>query len=638
MIINNNSREITKKEISIGMEVWNRSVISLLDIRYNLIPSGELLQSYRMPASGFVYTVGKSELSLDDTLYNVEHFGLFHGGKGTELMLRPVEGWLEYYLVLYKALEPSSHRKEYLRLLEQVNPFRQQYGFSPANPLLFTEHLRKMYEKWIGPTPLNLFYGKSAFYQLVYEVYDELDKGKVAIIEPDMIAIAQKYMDEHYGETVSIQNIREMLGISNSHFHRLFTARTGQSPQEYLINRRLDATKKYLSATNCTLREIAAKCGFSDELNLMRMFRRHVHMSTTEYRDICASRMGYLPIDKGLPFTYNEKNQVSLGKLKVKGANPMFKQTKNKAILAAVLSMMLLLSACSTTSVKSDNKNNAPTTESVSNISDLAGSKIIHMEYGDVEIPKNPQNVIITYNQGDLIALGITPVGATFSKGAAFEELASDITLVDGWEINPEELMSLNPDLIIWGSYDEKSYETLSKIAPTLASDFFSMNYEDRLRFFAEIFNCEEKAEELIQGFNQKLAESKSKLNDAGLLDKNIACIEVFGGMVRAYQFGRGGNLVYNMLGLSAPEKLTKAFKDETIDLSYEVLPEYMGDFILLNTGKDRLADNKVWENLPAVKEGRLIQASSDMFWFNDILSLSAQIDIITTSMLESTQ
>lgn len=316
----------------------------------------------------------------------------------------------------------------------------------------------------------------------------------------------------------------------------------------------------------------------------------------------------------------------------------MFQRTKNKVIIAVMLSMTLLFSACNTSNEKTDDKNNVSTPASSSDVSNLSDTKTIHMEYGDVEIPKNPQKVIIAYNQGDLIALGITPVGATFSEGSAFEELAKDVTLIDGWEVHPEELMSLNPDLIIWGSYDKNSYATLSKIAPTLASNFYSMSYDKRLRFFGEIFNREEKAEELIKSFNQKLAESKSKLANAGLQNKSIACIEAFGGMVRAYEAGRGGNLVYNMLGLSVPEKLSKAFKDSAVDLSYEVLPEYMGDYILLNTGKERLAQNKVWENLPAVKEGRLIQASSDMFWFNDILSLSAQIDIITNKMLESTQ
>ncbi|MBE5976955.1 ABC transporter substrate-binding protein [Lacrimispora xylanisolvens] len=310
----------------------------------------------------------------------------------------------------------------------------------------------------------------------------------------------------------------------------------------------------------------------------------------------------------------------------------MFRQIKKKTIFILALSMIFVLSGCSN-SAKTEETSNE---ESVRRESDSTKSKIIHMDYGDVEIPENPQNVIVTFNQGDVIALGIIPVGATFSEGSAFEELAENITQIDGWEINPEELLSLKPDLIIWGSYDEKSYETLSKIAPTLAGDFYSMSYEERLRFFGEIFNCEEKAEVLIQGFNSKLKETQAKLDNAGLLNKNIACIEVIGDTVRAYQFGRGGSLVYNMLGLSAPEKLNEAFKDKTsIDISYEVLPEYMGDYILLNTGKDKLVDNKVWENISAVKEGRLIQASSNMFWFNDILSLSKQIDIIANSMLE---
>ncbi len=158
----------------------------------------------------------------------------------------------------------------------------------------------------------------------------------------------------------------------------------------------------------------------------------------------------------------------------------MFRQIKKKTIFILALSMIFVLSGCSN-SAKTEETSNE---ESVRRESDSTKSKIIHMDYGDVEIPENPQNVIVTFNHGDVIALGIIPVGATFSEGSAFEELAENITQIDGWEINPEELLSLKPDLIIWGSYDEKSYETLSKIAPTLAGDFYSMSYEERLRFF----------------------------------------------------------------------------------------------------------------------------------------------------------
>ena len=77
-------------------------------------------------------------------------------------------------------------------------------------------------------------------------------------------------------------------------------------------------------------------------------------------------------------------------------------------------------------------------------------------------------------------------------------------------------------------------------------------------------------------------------------------------------------------------EKVTKSQLAESL-----IRQNQKSYYILLNTGKDKLVDNKVWENISAVKEGRLIQASSNMFWFNDILSLSKQIDIIANSILE---
>jgi hypothetical protein len=44
------------------------------------------------------YTGGTgAEVSLNDTVYRVERFGLFHGGKGTELSITPMDDWVEYY-------------------------------------------------------------------------------------------------------------------------------------------------------------------------------------------------------------------------------------------------------------------------------------------------------------------------------------------------------------------------------------------------------------------------------------------------------------------------------------------------------------------------------------------------------------
>ena len=98
---------------------------------------------------------------------------------------------------------------------------------------------------------------------------------------------------------------------------------------------------------------------------------------------------------------------------------------------------------------------------------------------------------------------------------------------------------------------------------------------------------------------------------------------------------------MYDLLGFNAPEKLQEAMKDSKnahaggVKLSYEVINEYAGDFILVNGSLDDFGDSNVWKSLPTVKKNRVISAPSNMFWFNDIISMNAQIDLILDSMLE---
>ncbi len=646
-IDNKISSNFTQKEIAAAIQIWNRAAVSLLDIRHNLISPGDPLLRYRMPASTFVYAGGKAEISLNDTTYGVERLGLFHGGKGTELSIRPVGGWLEYYMVLYKAAEPPVHKKEYLRLLEQVNPFGQLYGFAPDNPLFFAEQLRRMYEKWNGPTPLNLFYGKSAFYQLVYEIYEELDKGRVSIFEPDMIALAQRYLDENYGEAVSIQNMREVLGISNSHFHRLFTARTGQSPQEYLISRRLDATKQYLSDTDCTLREIAAKCGFSDELSLMRMFRKHVHMSTTEYRDICASQMGYLPIDNILPFPYNEKGQVSLDELKGKGGTFMLKQMRSKAVIAAALSLMLMLSACSTTPANTGGADSAPTSATTSEVTETEvtepveeGTRTISTVMGDVELSMNPKRIIVQYLMGDLVALNVIPVGiSTVNEGAVYERELANVTVVGIWEFEPESIMELEPDLIILAS--DTQYDDMSKIAPTVLVPYGSMTTEERLTFLGEVLNRPDEAKAALAQYEAAVSEGKVKLVEAGLSDITVSAMQVTDELISVAGNKHAlGTVLYDELGLKAP----KAVQTDIIDAgeywggpSMEVLSNYCGDYVFhLGNISDSISGNAVWKSIPAVNQGNVMVMNSALTYYTDISSATAMVNNVVEQLLNT--
>ena len=316
---------------------------------------------------------------------------------------------------------------------------------------------------------------------------------------------------------------------------------------------------------------------------------------------------------------------------------------KRKSILAAAALSAILLTACGAANKEAATEAGLKVTEQAEETTAGKDTRVIKMEYGDVEIPANPKRVVVAFFQGDLLALGIHPVGTSFNDDAVFEQELGDVTVVDAFELNPEAIMELDPDLIIWNNTDD--YERLSKIAPTLARNYYDMEVKDRLAFFGEVFGVPEKAEKIMSDFGKKAEESKKQLSDKGLADKNVILLEnQTKGILRVFgdDYGRGGEIIYQYLGLKAPERIQKEVMDQEgvnfIDISYETLKDYVGDYIFSD---QRIADLKgveVWESLPAVKEGRLVQNSSGMFWFSDITSMNAQMDFIMDSLLKTVE
>lgn len=652
MHIKENKPDSSREALADALRIWYSAAISLVDIRHNLISPQEAVRGYRLPASTFIYTSGgKAEVSLDDNTYRSERFGLFHGGKGTELSILPHCEWLEYYMVLYKAGEPPFHKREFNQLLARANPFRQQYGFAPDNPLLFAEQLRKMYERWKGPTPLNLFYGKTSFYQLVYEVYEALEKGNIHVFEPDVIAMAKRYLDNHYGEQISIHDLRETLGISSTHFHRLFTAKVGQSAQEYLISKRLLSAKRYLAETDCTLREIAVMCGFADEFSLMRMFQRRFRMSTTEFRKIHTYSAGTRAIGNLIPFPYNEEDRVSLDKLKGEGAYSMFKQMSSKAVIAAALSLMLTLSACGTAPAANNGESSAPPAAVTDQISGTEatepveeGTRTVSTVMGDIEVPKNPQRVVVNWYIGDALAAGLNVVGYTYwaQETMPFYDEMMAITKIANWE--PEDVMSLEPDLII--TYKADDFEKFGKIAPVLVIEEGVVS-PDRAKVIGDATGHSETANKNIETFEAQLAAAKEIFKSEAFEGKTFSIMEDWGpsgdwsGV--AYETGsRGGTLVYEYLGLKYPDQLAQLIESSgqgRATLSYEVAHEYFGDYILWfrQVGKDsEYAKTDIWQSIPAVAEGRVLEIPGEfqgLFYYDDVLSLTAQLDYLVDAL-----
>jgi AraC-like DNA-binding protein len=83
---------------------------------------------------------------------------------------------------------------------------------------------------------------------------------------------AKAYLEANLGQAISLAEVAAVCGLSASHFARAFRAATGRPPHQWLLQRRIDAAKRALKASDQPLAQIAELCGFSDPSHFSRAF------------------------------------------------------------------------------------------------------------------------------------------------------------------------------------------------------------------------------------------------------------------------------------------------------------------------------------------------------------------------------
>lgn len=99
-----------------------------------------------------------------------------------------------------------------------------------------------------------------------------------------LVREVQRRFEGNCGEAVSLASLAAEYHVSPSYFSHLFKETTGYAPIEYLMLCRLSAAKRYLCDTDLPVKEIVARCGFSDESNFSRTFKAKTAMTPSAFR------------------------------------------------------------------------------------------------------------------------------------------------------------------------------------------------------------------------------------------------------------------------------------------------------------------------------------------------------------------
>jgi AraC-like DNA-binding protein len=92
------------------------------------------------------------------------------------------------------------------------------------------------------------------------------------------------YIEDHISEELSNKVLAKNVSISEFHFSRIFKKESGYTVQEYITKIRITSAKVLLKNTSLSLKEIAYRCGFSNESSFSNAFKRNTAMSPGKFR------------------------------------------------------------------------------------------------------------------------------------------------------------------------------------------------------------------------------------------------------------------------------------------------------------------------------------------------------------------
>lgn len=286
-----------------------------------------------------------------------------------------------------------------------------------------------------------------------------------------------------------------------------------------------------------------------------------------------------------------------------------------KTLVVACMTAMMFVGCTSNNSA-----NEEKTNENTVTVTDVRG---------EVKIPANPQRIVDLSGNSDILSiLGYDVVGTANSDAYDYTKFPSYLEeTLKGAEIlgysmqdtmDVEAVMNLNPDLIVISTVQEKMYDALSEIAPTVMIQLEALNWKDDVRALGKVFDKEDVANEWIANYEAKAKEAGDKIKAEYGEDTTYLSFLASGGQFFIFDGAGFGDVLYNDMGLAKPEGMPEQTDISLPVVTYEGLAAIKADYIFaIATDEDlaQLEANSIWNNLPAVKEGNVVILESSPYF-----------------------
>lgn len=152
----------------------------------------------------------------------------------------------------------------------------------------FCQSLQNLFEAAHSPSSLtNDILIEALLYYTFYNLNIEYPtkRRKNSATKDEQLRAAITYLRQNFEDSsLSIIDLCNKMDLSRSYLYTLFKNNLGLSPQQFLINLRMEQAKEYLANTDNTIQEISRIIGYNDEFTFSKAFKKYSGFSPKVYR------------------------------------------------------------------------------------------------------------------------------------------------------------------------------------------------------------------------------------------------------------------------------------------------------------------------------------------------------------------
>ena len=110
------------------------------------------------------------------------------------------------------------------------------------------------------------------------------DTRRLGALSDRRLAHVLEYINAHYAEPLSLDQLAREVCVSRFHFGRLFKEKAGVTPHHYLVKIRLDAAAFLLCDTDLSVLDVALSCGYGSAAHFTAAFQKQFSQTPSAYR------------------------------------------------------------------------------------------------------------------------------------------------------------------------------------------------------------------------------------------------------------------------------------------------------------------------------------------------------------------